>query len=200
MLGYAGGAFGPATLRTIVGYAWTKTDTARSLAFPGFAGRASARYDGDVLHGVVEAGIARPLMSGTIEPFAGVELYRVHTDAFVEGTSAIALAGRDTIETFSLTTIGVRGQTPIVRGLSARSRIGWQHVLGDARPQAVLQFAGGSVPFAVSGAPLSRDSAAVALDLAWQPVERLTITSGYSGSIGGAGDDSRLRISLAFGF
>ena len=94
----------------------------------------------------------------------------------------------------------MRGQTPIVEGLSARSRIGWQHVLDRTDPQSTLRFASGNVPFAVAGAPLSRDAAAVALDLAWTPTQRLTITSGYSGVIGGRSDDSIFRImgSLAF--
>lgn len=93
----------------------------------------------------------------------------------------------------------MRGQTPIAQGLSARSRIGWQHALGDVTPRSLVRFAGGGQTFQVSGAPLSRDAALVSLDLAWQPVERLTITSGYSGSIGGASEDNRLRIMVSLG-
>jgi len=32
------------------------------------------------------------------------------------------------------------------------------------------------------------------------PTQAITITSGYSGSIGNRGDDSVFRIALAFGF
>ncbi len=198
VLGYAGGTLGPVALRTAAGYAWTSANVTRGIAFPGFAAVARSNYDGDVLHGFVEAGLPASMFGGTVEPFAGIELYRVHTDGFAETNSAVALTGRDTKEVFTLTTLGVRGQTPIAEGLSARSRIGWQHALGDVAPTSRVRFAGGQT-FQVSGAPLSRDAALVSLDLAWQPAERLTITSGYSGSIGGASEDNRLRIMVSLG-
>lgn len=199
VLGYAGGTLGPVTLRTAAGYAWTSADVTRGIAFPGFAAVARSNYDGNVLHGFVEAGLPTPLFGGTVEPFAGIELYRVHTDGFAETSSAVALTGQNAKEVFTLTTLGMRGQTPIAEGLSARSRIGWQHALGDITPSSLVRFAGNSQTFQVSGAPLSRDAALVLLDLAWQPVERLTITSGYSGSIGGASEDNRLRVMVSLG-
>ena len=199
VLGYAGGTLGPVALRTAAGYAWTSADVTRGIVFPGFAAVARSNYDGDVLHGFVEAGLPTPMFGGTVEPFAGIELYRVHTDGFAETNSAVALTGRDTREVFTLTTLGMRGQTPIAEGLSARSRIGWQHALGDVTPSSLVRFAGSSQTFQVSGAPLSRDAALVSLDLAWQPVERLTITSGYSGSIGGVSEDNRLRVMVSLG-
>ena len=200
VLGYAGGTLGPVALRTAVGYAWTNADVTRSVNFPGFAAVSRSDYDGNVLHGVVEAGLPVAALGGTVEPFGTLELYRVKTDGFAESNSAIALNGRATQETFKLTTLGLRGQTPIATGLSARTRIGWQHVLGDVQPRSLVQFAGGGAGFAVLGAPLSRDAALASLDLAWQPTERLTITSGYAGSIGGASDDSRFRLTVALGF
>ena len=199
VLGYAGGTLGPVAVRTAAGYAWTSADVTRGIAFPGFAAVARSNYDGDVLHGFVEAGLPTAMFGGTVEPFAGIELYRVHTDGFAETNSAVALTGRDASEVFTLTTLGMRGQTPIAQGLSARLRIGWQHALGDVTPRSLVRFAGGGQTFQVSGAPLSRDAALVSLDLAWQPVERLTITSGYSGSIGGASEDNRLRIMVSLG-
>ncbi|MEG3083745.1 autotransporter domain-containing protein [Sphingomonas sp. PB2P12] len=199
VLGYAGGVLGPVALRTAVGYAWTNADVTRGIAFPGFAAVSRSKYDGDVLHGFVEAGLPAAMFGGTVEPFAGIEHYRVHTDGFAETSSAVALIGRGTRETFTLTTLGIRGQTPITEGLSARSRIGWQHALDDVAPRSLVQFASGGQAFQVSGAPLSRDAALVSLDLAWQPAERLTITSGYSGSIGGASEDNRFRVTLSLG-
>ena len=199
-LGYAGGTLGPVALRTAVGYAWTSADVTRGVAFPGFAAVSRSDYDGNVLHGFVEAGLPTHMFGGTVEPFAGIELYRVHTDAFAETASAVALNGDASDQTFTLTTLGMRGQTPIAEGLSARSRLGWQHVLGNVDPRSTVRFAGGAQAFEVSGAPLSRDAALVSLDLAWQPSERLTITSGYAGSIGGASEDNRFRVSLSLGF
>ncbi len=199
-LAYAGGTLGPVALRTGAGYAWTKTDLTRGVVFPGYAARMTSNYDGDVLHGFAEIGLPHAMFGATVEPFAGVEAYRVHTDAFIETGGSAALSGEARTETFTLSTLGIRGQTPIIEGLSAGSRIGWQHAFGDASADARSRFAGASVPFVVTGTTLSRDAAVVALDLAWMPTQAITVTSGYSGSIGDRGDDSVFRIALAFGF
>ncbi|MET0375365.1 MAG: autotransporter domain-containing protein, partial [Rhizorhabdus sp.] len=160
-LAYAGGMLGPVALRTGAGYAWTKTDLTRGVAFPGYAARLTSDVDGDVLHGFVDIGLPHVMAGATVEPFAVVEAYRVHTDAFTETGGSAALSGEARKQAFVLSTLGIRGQTPIVEGLSARSRIGWQHAFGDARPDARLRFAGAGVPFAVTGTTLSRDAALV---------------------------------------
>ncbi|RZF60953.1 hypothetical protein EWE75_20360 [Sphingomonas populi] len=201
VLGYASGTFGAIALRASVGYAWADTGTARRVAFAGYTASHDASYDGGVLHGMVEVGVKRPLLGGTVEPFAGVEAYRVRSDAFAETGATTALIGRAKSETFTLTDLGMRADTPIVAGVSAHTQVGWRRVIGDARPSATLQFAGTDVPFTVAGAGLSRDSATMALDLEWKPVERLSIVAGYSGSIGGNGaDDSRLRLTASLAF
>jgi len=197
---YAGGMLGPIALRSSLGYAWVENDVRRTVRIGNFADRLTSRYDGNVIHGQVEAGISGAMFGGTVEPFAGVEYYRVRTDGFTEAGGDAALAGGVRTQAFALSTVGVRGVTPIVDGLSARSRIGWQHALNDPYPDATLRFASGTTPFTVIGAPLSRDAAAVAIDLAWTPIERLTITSGYAGMIGGRGDDSTFRIMAALAF
>ena len=197
---YAGTTAGPIAIRSSLGYAWVDNAMRRNVTFTGYAATLASRYDGNVIHGQVELGLPHPMMGGIVEPFAGVEYYRVETDGFSETGGDTALTADKQHEAFSIATLGIRGQTPIVDGLSARSRIGWQHALDRVYPQSTVRFVSGSVPFSVIGAPLSRDAAAVALDLAWTPNERLTITSGYSGIVGGRSDDSIFRIigSLAF--
>jgi subtilase-type serine protease len=200
VLGYASGTVGPLSLRAGVGYAWVAVDTRRSPSFAGFADRALASYDGDVLHSFGEIGHAVPFAGGTVEPFAGFEAYRVHTDAFAETGGAAALRGNARREKFAFSTVGVRSATPITNGLQARARVGWQHGFDDMVPNATLRFANGAVPFSVRGAPLSKDAAAVSLDLIWTPTDRFSISSGYSGLIGGRSDDSAGRITVSFGF
>jgi autotransporter-associated beta strand protein len=200
VLGYTGINAGPVALRGSIGYAWGKNEVERQVGFSGFSATATSDYDGSVLHGFAEAGIPVPALGGTVEPFGGVEVYRVQTDSFAESSSAVALNGRDRKETFVLGTLGLRGQTPITEGLSARSRIGWQRSLDDRRPGSVLQFAAGGSEFAVTGTPLSRDAALLALDLAWQPTERVSITAGYSGLLGDAGSDNRGLVMLSVSF
>ncbi|RDE07189.1 autotransporter outer membrane beta-barrel domain-containing protein [Sphingomonas aracearum] len=200
LIGYAGGALGPVNIRTAVGYTWNDLEVRRGAGFPGFGANLAADYDGNVLHGFVEAGLPAPMLGGVVEPFVGVESYRVDTDAFTESGGVAALTGSNRRETFTLSTLGIRGETPITEGISARSRLGWRHVLGDVRPETDLRFSNGAVPFAVTGTPLSRDAAVVSLDLAWSPSENFTLTSGYSGAIGGRDDDNTLRVMLSLGF
>ncbi|RVT43830.1 autotransporter domain-containing protein [Sphingobium algorifonticola] len=197
---YAGGTLGPVTLRAGAGYAWARNAVERRVAFSGFSASASSNYKGNVLHGFAEAGIPLPALGGTVEPFAGIEAYRVKSNAFAESSSAVALAGRGRSETFTLGTLGLRGQTPVAQGLSARTRIGWQRTFGDRSPSAALRFAAAGPQFEVSGTPLSRNAALVGLDLTWQPSDRVVVTTGYSGNIGDAGSDNRFRATLSIGF
>ncbi|WP_375427281.1 autotransporter domain-containing protein [uncultured Sphingomonas sp.] len=197
---YAGGSVGPLSIRSSLGYAWVDNAVRRDVLFTGYAARLSSGYNSDVAHGQVEVGLPHAMLGGIVEPFAGVEYYRSETDGFAETGGDAALAGRTRRETFVLSTAGFRARTPIVDGLSARSRLGWQHVFDDAYPRSSLRFISGTRPFLVNGAPLSRDAAAVAVDLAWTLANRLTVTSGYSGVIGDKSDDSVFRVmaSLAF--
>lgn len=197
---YAGGTFGRVALRAGGGYAWVRNDVRRAVAFAGFGDALASRYDGHVLHGFAEAGIALPVMRGSIEPFAGAMAFRVHGDGFTETGGAAALSGARRSETFTLSNLGLRASTPIVAGVGARGSASWQRVLGDTRPDADLRFAGGSVPFRVTGTGLSRNAVALSLDLAWTPRSNVTLTAGYAGTIGGRGDDSSLRAGIAVGF
>lgn len=201
VIGYAGGTLGPVALRSGVGYAWVDLDTRRTPAFTGFADLDRAHYDGSVFHSFAEAGVPIPAAGGgSFEPFLGFEAYRVHTDGFRESGGAAALAGQEWTEHYAFASAGLRGTTPIVEGLQARARLAWQHGFDNMVPAARLNFVSGTVPFTVRGASLSKDAANLALDLAWQPVERLTVTSGFAGSIGGSGDDGVFRVGLSFGF
>ena len=200
LLAYAGGMAGPVSLRAGIGYGWTDSSTRRAVTFAGFGNRLDGKFDGNVLSGFAEVGVPLALLGGTIEPFAGIESHRVASDAFAETGGAAALASERRRETFTLSTVGLRAQTPITDGLSARTRLGWEHGFGDLNPTGRLSFAGSAVPFTVAGAPLSRDAAVASIDLAWQPSDRLTITSGYSGTLGGNGNDNTVRLTAALRF
>jgi outer membrane autotransporter protein len=200
LLGYAGGELDMLSLRAGVGYAWVNNKSARSVTFDGFADSETAKYKGWTLHGFAEIGDNLPLWGGKITPFARFEAYRVHSDAFAETGGAAALTGAARTEDFSFSLVGVKLTTPIAEELRAHARLGWQHGFNDLRPDTLTRFSAGAVPFDILGAPLSKDSAAATIDLAWQPRPNLTITSGYSGWIGGQSDDSSLHIAIAVGF
>lgn len=199
VMGYAGARLGAVRLRAGGGYGWTKVDSARTIGFAGFSAANTAEYDANTLHGFAEIGVAVPVMGSEIEPFAGVEGYRVSTDGFAETGGATALrSGRDKAS-FAIGKLGVKVTTPIVAGVSGRARFGWEHVIGDTAPVSTLAFANGA-SFRVTGTTLSRDAAAARIGLAWAPSKAVRIAIDYDGRIGGQDMDSSGRVTLGIGF
>jgi outer membrane autotransporter protein len=200
VLGYGGGAYGALRARFGFGYAWSKIDTHRSLAFAGFSDTDDARYDGDVLHAFGELGYALPFSGGTVEPFVGGSALRVHTKGFAENGGDAALDGLRHTDSVEFADVGLKIETPIVENVSVHAGIAWQHAFGSVRPDAVLRFDGSATAFSVTGASLSRDAATPTLDVAWQLAPKVRLTAGYAGLIGGAGADSTGRLTLGVAF
>jgi autotransporter-associated beta strand protein len=200
ILAYGSAALGPLHLRAVAGYAWLKNSARRSVVFPGFSNALAAAYDGGVLHGIAEIGYAVPFGEGAIEPFASLEGYRVKSDAFAETGGAAALSRGERTEQFVLSTFGAKFETPIVKDLSARARFGWRHAYGDRSATSWVSFAGGAQSFRVVGDPLSRNAATGSFNLVWTPAPNVTTTAGYSGALGGAGDDQTVKLAVSVGF
>lgn len=199
-LAYAGGDFGGIVGRAGIGYAWARNEVNRSVRFAGFADSLSADYDANVLHGFAEIEAHQRLLGGMVAPFAGVQMFRIESDAFAERGGAAALAGAARSQRFTYSTLGLRGETPVVDGLRARTSVAWRHLFGSEQPNADLRFVGNSTPFSVTGGALAGDTAAVSLDLAWTPSRNISVLAGYNGAIGDRSDDSTLRVGLAIGF
>ncbi len=200
LLGYAGGSYGAIRLRAGLGYAWADNRTDRFVAFPGFADRLRGDYDGSTAHSFAEAGYALPLGGGSVQPFAGFQAFRVRTDGVRETGGASALTVVKRTESFAFTSAGLRFDTPIVDGLSARGVGAWQRRVEGVAPSSVARFATGGGTFDIAGVPLSRDAVAAGIDLVWAPVANIRVTSSYAGMIGSRGDDSTFRLSASIGF
>ncbi len=200
LLGYAGGAYGAVRLRAAVGYAWADNRTDRFVAFPGFADRLHGGYDGNTVHGVAEAGYAIPLGGGTVQPFAGVQAFRVHSDAIAEtgGVTALTVAARS--ESFAFASAGLRFDTPIVAGLSARGVTSWQRRIEGVAPTGAARFSAGASTFDIAGVPLSRDAMTAGIDVVWAPTATIRVSSGYAGLIGSRGTDSTVKLTASIGF
>ena len=199
-LAYVGGRFGALSVRGGVGYAWVKNRVTRTVAFAGFGDALTSRGDSSVLSGFGELGMALPVMGSVVEPFGGIAAYRIHSDPFTETGGPAALAGAARSETFAQSSLGLRVATPIVAGVRARASAAWEHTFGDGRPDAALRFTNGAVPFTVTGAGLSRNAAALALDGDWALQDGVTLSAGYAGTIGDRGADSNLHLGLAVRF
>ena len=200
VLAYGGVQVDAVTLNAGVGYAWSRNTTDRTVAFTGFADRLRATYDSDTLHGFGEARYSLPVGGGRIEPFAGIEMYRVTTLSFTEngGSAALRVARRS--ETYGFANIGLRATTPIVADVSAHGVIAWQHRITGSTPIADARFTGSPASFGIGGVALARDAVRLGLNLAWQPTPALRLAAGYDGQIGGGGSDSAIRASAALAF
>lgn len=198
LLAYAGGNWGGLRLNLTAGYAWSDISTSRSVAFFGFADSLRANYKARTIHGGVDLGYQIALGGGSIEPFAGVEVYNVRRRAFTEAGGAAALSGIRNGKGDIISTLGARFSTPIAEGLSARGQLGWRHTFDELAPVSAQQFAGGTL-FGVRGASLNRDAAAAEIALRYA-VGNVALTGSYNGIIGKNGDDSRFQLGLSIGF
>jgi autotransporter-associated beta strand protein len=200
LLGYAGRAYGAIRIRAGLGYAWSNARTDRFVAFPGFGDRLRGNYDSNSAHSFAEAGYALLFGDGIVQPFGGLQAFRIHTDGFTETSGATALTLAKRTETFAFATAGLRFDTPIVEGLSARGVTAWQRRIDGSAPSTVARFATGNTTFDIAGAPLSRDAMTAGLDLVWAPAANIRITSSYAGLIGSQGEDSSFKLSASIGF
>ncbi|MEA2877704.1 MAG: subtilase-type serine protease [Hyphomicrobiales bacterium] len=172
LMGYGGWRFGALNLRAGGAYAWHNIDTDRTIAFPGFFDRATARYDGATGQIFGEAGYGFAFGKVAVEPFAGAALVHLKTDAFNERGGAAALAVAANAFEVGYSTLGIRaaGMIPLAADmmLVPRASVAWQHAFTDVTPTAVLAFQNAATPFVTAGVPIARDSvlAEAGLDLA----------------------------------
>lgn len=200
LLGYGGGEIGPISLRAGIGYAWSDNRVDRHVVFAGVNERLRTDYDGNTFYSFLEAGHGFALGGGSLQPYLGLESYRVKTDAFAETGGSAAVRGAERTESFAFAKLGARAETPIVEGLSVRANMAWLRRVDGAAPSLRQGFVAGGTSFDVSGVPLSRDAATAGIDLVWSPSANVRIVSGYNGRIGSDSGDSSFRVAASVGF
>ena len=171
--GYGGWSFGALNLRAGGAYAFHAIDTDRTILFPGFADRATARYDGGTGQIFGEVGYGFAFGNVAVEPFAGGAWVRLDTDAAAERATTAGLNIAANSFEVGYSTLGIRaaGLIPIGDGmvLIPRATAAWQHAFDGVTPTAALAFQlAPAVPFVIAGVPIARDSllAEAGLDLA----------------------------------
>jgi outer membrane autotransporter protein len=199
---YGGASWGAVNLRLGALYAWHDIDTTRTISFPGFADRASASYDGSTLMAFGEIGYALDLGAVQLEPFVGASVLRLRTDRFQETGGPAALTGLGQEQDLATTTLGMRAEARLGEGipLLARGMVGWRHAFGDVNPTALLAFAGGASPFAVSGVPVDRNALAAEAGLDWQLAPDMTLGVAYNGQIGARAQEHALKGNFTWRF
>lgn len=198
-LAYASATFGAARVKAGVGYAHIDIDTHRQAGFTGFSDTLRADYDGRVLQGFGEVGYAAALSGGTVEPFAGIAHVDARTTGFAERGGDAALSVGKRHESYTVSTLGLRLTTPVAGAVSVGGTFGWRHAYGGVTPRTRLSFAAGT-PFAVAGAPLSRDAGVADLGAMLRLSDRLTLDVSVTGTLGDKSKDTAARARIGFVF
>jgi outer membrane autotransporter protein len=189
LAGYVAGSFGPWSLRSAAAASVSALDATRSLAFPGFAEMASARYDAVTAQVFSEASYRMTLGKIAVEPFGGLAFAHLGVDGFAEnGGGVAALGGSAAHLDIGYSTLGGRAAVdyPLANGmtLTPRVSVAWQHAFGSLTPTETLTFQSTSETFAVAGLPIAGDTALFegGLDLRLSP--RAEVGLSYSGQYG----------------
>lgn len=200
---YGGTQMGALGLRAGAVYSWSRVDTTRSVAFPGFAENLSADYEAGTAQAFGELGYRTDGAGASFEPFANLAYVNVHTGGFTElgGAAALTSTSRTTGVTFI--TLGTRASAGFDLGTvraTARGMLGWRHAFGDTTPLATHAFAGGDVPFTIAGVPIARDSAAIEAGLDFAVSSNATLGISYSGQFGSRAHDNGATANFTLRF
>ena len=133
--GYASGRVGAFNVRGGASYSLDSIDTSRTIVFPGFADKASARFHGNVGQVFGEVGYGMAFGNVAVEPLAGLAYVHVRDGSFLESGGVAALSGASANENTGYSFLGVRAATlcrwPMARCLIPRGTLQWQHAFGD---------------------------------------------------------------------
>jgi outer membrane autotransporter protein len=205
LAGYVAASFGPWSLRSAAAASFSALDATRSLAFPGFAETASARYDAVTAQVFSEASYSMTLGKIAVEPFGGLAFALLNVDGFAEnGGGVAALSGSANHFDIGYSTLGGRAAVDYLlangMALTPRVSVAWQHAFGSLTPTETLTFQSTGETFAVAGLPIARDTALFegGLDLRLSP--RAEVGLSYSGQYGDRVMSNSIKGSLTWLF
>jgi outer membrane autotransporter protein len=185
--GYASGRVGAFNVRGGASYSLDSIDTSRTIIFPGFADKASARFHGNVGQVFGEIGYGMAFGSVAVEPLAGLAYVHVRDGSFLESGGVAALSGSSANENTGYSFVGVRAATlvPLANGtvLVPRGMLQWQHAFGDVTPTTALAFQGTGAAFSVAGIPIARDTALVEAGFDWRFAPQAKLGAFYQGEL-----------------
>lgn len=183
-------------------HTWSSLATQRAVSFAGFSDSLTADYKVATSQLFADAGyrIDTPVVS--FEPFTGLAYVNVDGRPFAEegGSAALSGGGEDSDLLFS--SIGVRVSRPFSVGdleFTATGAAGWRHSWGDVTPKAELSFPRSDL-FAISGAPLARDTAFIDAGFSTPLSEKVVVGVSYSGQFGDGQESQGIRGKLNLRF
>ena len=204
LAGYVAATFGPWSLRSAASGSFSALDATRSLAFPGFAETASARYDAATAQVFSEASYGMTLGKIAAEPFGGLAFAHLNVGGFAENGGGAALSGSSNDVDIGYATLGGRAAVDylLANGMALTPRLSaaWQYAFGSLTPTQTLTFQSTGETFAIAGLPLARDTALFegGLDLRLGP--RAEVGLSYSGQYGGHVTSNSIKGNLTWLF
>jgi outer membrane autotransporter protein len=201
---YAGTSYGAFNLRAGADLAWNSVSTSRTIAFPGFAEAATARYGAGEAQVFGEVGYSLTFGRIAAEPFAGLAFVHLHTDSFAEAGGVAALAGAGNSEDVGYSTLGARAATTYLLAngmvLTPRASAAWQHAFGDVTPAAALAFQSIGTPFTVNGVPIARNAALVSAGTDLRVTPQAVFGLAYLGELAGNARDHSVKGAFSWKF
>jgi len=185
---YTGQSWGGFGLRAGATYATHDVDIERTVAFAAVQDHTRADYDARSRQLFVEGGYRFAGGPWELEPYAQVAQVRVKTDGFQERGGVAALAGADTDNRITLSTLGMRfkvdlkGAQQEASWMSLRGGIGRRHASGDVVPATTMAWSGGGA-FTVHGAPLAEDTTLIELGVGARLSANSLLELSYSGQL-----------------
>lgn len=172
-----------------VGHSWHSIETKRSTDLGG-AQTLKADYDARTTQVFGELSYTLPTgQDSVVEPYLDLTWLQHKSDSFSEKGGSAALRGKNGTDNTTFSTLGVRSSTVVAAGeteLTLQAGLGWRHAFGDRQPDAKLAFIeGNSSSFAVEGAPLARNSAALDFAASMQTSTNTRVGLSYGGQLGG---------------
>jgi outer membrane autotransporter protein len=191
---------GAAALRAGYAFSWHDIAAHRRVAFTGFADDLRADYGASTAQIFGEAAYSVPMGAAVaLAPFAGIAHVAVEPQAGQEkgGPAALRFAGRSFSTTY--TSLGIEAALRPADGrYSIRTRLGWQHALGDVVPTATARLAGAG--FDVAGVPLDRDALAAEAAVSTQLDTAWSVDLSYSAALADRTQDHAFRGRVTFRF
>ncbi len=189
---------GPAYLDGLAGYAYTSSQTSRSIAIPGLSPRTAVGMAGvNQLFGQVEGGWRFDIGTAAqayVTPFARLQAFGGMQGAFSENGAQSLNLSVAAQNTYSLSTVfGAQLGGSMDLGwrdrLSAQLRLGWSHEYADTSRPVTAALAGApSTPFTTYGVSPSRDGVLLGLSASTALADATSAYFRYEGLM--AGQDS----------
>ena len=182
--------------------AWHNVSVERTIAFPGFADRTSARYAAESHRVDLEGSYALTRGAIAIAPYGGLSHLMMKSQAFEESGGVSTLAFGHDSRTIDQLRLGVRARATFALGpvkLSPHADVSFNRSWGDVEAAREARFVTGNAGFDSIGTGL--DSRLTDIDAGIDAkLGRVTLTGGYRGRLGNRWRDhsALLRAALQF--